>query len=300
LWPPGSKRLSNEAKHSMPDTTPGIRQHLDPAGWREHRFGLKPARWTALAGRCFWIAGAGTGFGRSLAVALAAAGARVVLSGRRNEMLLETIAELRGLGVPTADAIPLVLDITDAGAVAAAAAEIEHRGGRLDGLICSAALPQAGDGPYPLLTMPPERWDSLLRTNVTGSWLVTRAALPLMAKNGTVRVIYLTSEAGWAFTPGFGAYNVTKSALNNLGASFAAECETRYPEADVQINVLVPGEARTEMNQGSMDSPYAIVSMALALLSHPPGGPNGHFFHRDGRHLSFGYRAAYQRSLLDA
>ena len=112
-------------------------------------------------------------------------------------------------------------------------------------------------------------------------------------------MVFLTSEAGWASTPGFGAYNVTKSALNTLGASFAAECAARHPAADMQINVLVPGEARTEMNQGSTDSPYAIACMTLTLLSHPAGGPNGCFFHRDGRHLSFGHRGPYERTLVE-
>jgi 3-oxoacyl-[acyl-carrier protein] reductase len=79
------------------------------------------------------------------------------------------------------------------------------------------------------MSMQPERWDELLRTNVTGPWLVTRAALPLMLQDASARVVYLTSEAGWAFTPGFGAYNATKSALNNLGASFAAEIRSRAP-----------------------------------------------------------------------
>jgi 3-oxoacyl-[acyl-carrier protein] reductase len=285
-------------RHSMPNATPGIAQHLDPAQWRDRHFGLTPARWGALAGRCFWVVGAGTGFGRSMSVALAAAGARVVLSGRRNEKLLETIDEMRSLGVPATAALPIALDITDAPAVAATAAAIEHRCGALHGLVCSAALPQA-DGPSPLMSMEPERWDELLRTNVTGAWLVTRAALPLMLQGASARVVYLTSEAGWAFTPGFGAYNVTKSALNNLGASFAAECAAQQPAADVQINVLVPGEARTEMNQGSTESPYAVVCMALTLLSHPPGGPNGYFFHRDGRHLTFGHRGPFEGSLTD-
>jgi 3-oxoacyl-[acyl-carrier protein] reductase len=283
----------------MPESTPGIQQHLDPARWREHRFGMTPDRWSALAGRCFWITGAGTGFGRSIAAALAAAGARVVLSGRRGEMLQESIAEMRGLGIAVGEVMPLPLDVTDAQAVAAAVAEIESRCGELTGLVCCAALPQAGDGPFPLMSMAPERWDEMMRTNVTGSWLVTRAGLPVMLKRGGARVVYLTSEAGWAFTPGFGAYNVTKSALNNLGASFADECAARHPEADVQINVLIPGEARTEMNRGSTESPYAIACMALTLLSHPPGGPNGHFFHRDGRHFGFGYRQPYPRSLRE-
>ena len=68
---------------------------------------------------------------------------------------------------------------------------------------------------------------------------------------------------------------------------------------DIQINVLVP-KARTEMNQGSTETPYAVVSMVLVLLSHPPGGPNGFFFNRDGRHLAFAYIQEYPQPLLVA
>lgn len=76
-------------------------------------------------------------------------------------------------------------------------------------------------------------------------------------------------------------------------------CAVRYPGKDVQINVLVPGEARTDMNQGSTESPYAVVNMVLVLLSHPPGGPSGFFFNRDGRHLPFAYTQEYPPPLLD-
>jgi NAD(P)-dependent dehydrogenase (short-subunit alcohol dehydrogenase family) len=108
----------------------------------------------------------------------------------------------------------------------------------------------------------------------------------------------MTSEAGWASTPGFGPYNVTKAALNSLGASMAAEYSARFPETDLQLNVLVPGEAKTEMNHESKESPYSVVSMALMLLTHPKNGPKGRFFHRDGRHLSFAYTEAYDRRLI--
>jgi 3-oxoacyl-[acyl-carrier protein] reductase len=282
----------------MQNVTPGIQQHLDPRDWKSHRFGLPLARWQALADRVVWITGAGTGFGRSIAVALAAAGARVVLSGRRRGKLLETCDEMRALGISPDRAVTLPLDITDAQAVAGAMVEIERHGQPLCGLVHSAALPQGCGGPSPLMSMEPERWDRLLRVNVTGAWLVTRAALPLTLVQGGARVLFLTSEAGWAFTPGFGPYNVSKSALNNLAASFAAECAARYPDVDVQINVLIAGEARTEMNQGSIESPYTIACMALTLLSHPPGGPNGCFFHRDGRHFGFAHAMPYPQPLL--
>ncbi len=281
----------------MPEATPGIQQFLDPAGWRDHRFGLPPARWRALSGRTSWIIGAGTGYGRSIAVALAAAGSRVILSGRRAEKLNQTIDDMRSFGISPEHTAVVPLDITDSRAVAAVAAEVQSQYGPAQFLIHSAALPPAPLS-WPLTSMTPEQWNNIVGTNLTGAWLMCRAAVPAMLAAGSCRVVLLTSEAGWAFTPGVGAYNVTKSALNNLGASLAAECAARYPAADVQINVLIPGEARTEMNQGSMISPYTIVPMTLALLSHPPGGPNGQFFHRDGRHFSFGYASAYNKTVI--
>ena len=282
----------------MPDATPGIQQFVDPAAWRDHRFGLPPARWQALSGRTAWITGAGTGYGRCIAVALAAAGARVILSGRRADKLHESIEEMRSFGIPVDNATAIPLDITDNRSVEAAAAEVRRRIGPVHILVHSAAVSAGGLPPSPLTTMTPEQWNRIIDANVTGAWLMCRAALSDMLAAGYCRVLLLTSEAGWAFTPGVGPYNVSKSALNNLGASLAAESAAHNPAADVQINVIVPGEARTEMNKGSTISPYTIVPMTLALLSHPAGGPNGRFFHRDGRHFPFAYAEAYERVLL--
>ena len=274
---------------------------MDPSRWAEHRFGLPQDRWRALAGRSVWITGAGTGFGRSIATALAAAGARVLLSGRRPAKLEEALARMQALGIATDRCAAVPCDIRDEASVAAAVATIRQSTDELYGLINNAALsePRNPEFPgFPLTTIEIGQWRSLVETNVTGQWLVTRAALPLLIAGPAARVVFVTSEAGWAFTPGHGPYNMTKAAVNNLGASFAAECAARYPGRDIQINVLVPGEARTEMNQGSTDSPFTVVPMTLALLSHPAGGPNGCFFHRDGRHLAFAYAAPYPRPLL--
>jgi NAD(P)-dependent dehydrogenase (short-subunit alcohol dehydrogenase family) len=280
--------------------TPGIVQDFDPTLWRRHRFGLPEQRWAALAGKTFWITGAGTGFGRAITIALAAAGARVLVSGRRAEKLGETIDAAERLAIAPGRVLPHPCDITQAEEVAAAAASFKERGITLSGLVNSAALPLRPRGSQALLAIEPEEWRSLMATNVTGAWLAMRAALPSMVESGNIRALFITSEAGWASTAGMGPYNVSKAALNSLGMSFAEECAAAYPDADVQVNVLVPGEAETEMNQGSKTSPFAVANMSLALLSHPRGGPNGCFFHRDGRHLSFAYAAAYQRSLFDS
>ena len=157
--------------------TPGIQQFLDPATWRDHRFGLPLARWQALAGRTAWITGAGTGYGRCIAVVLAAAGGRVILSGRRIEKLRESIHEMRSLGIPTDNAATIPLDITDSDLVEAAAAEVRRRFGPAHFLVHSAAV-SAGGVPWPLTSMTTEQWNRVIGTNLTGSWIICRAAVP--------------------------------------------------------------------------------------------------------------------------
>jgi len=277
--------------------TLGIDQTLDPRAWRSHRFGLSAGRWSALESRGFWVTGAGTGFGRAIATALAAAGATVYLSGRRREMLEGCRAAVAEFGIQSARCHVLPLDIENPTQITAAAALIAHGTG-LHGVVNCAALPEPV-GEWPLTEIDPAQWARLLSVNVTGSWLVTRAALPVLARSGAMRVLFLTSEAGWASTSGFGPYNVSKAALNSLAMSLAEEVAARHPGLDVQINVLIPGEARSDMNRGSTESPFAAVPMALALLSHPVGGPNGRFFHRDGRHFAFAYAQPWDRPLTE-
>ena len=279
-------------------STSGILQNLDPNCWRDHCFGLPHDRWEQLKGKSFWITGAGTGYGRAISLALTAAGAQVFITGRRPEKLQETLNEGISLGINVNHCVPIVCDITLESDLSRAIKIILRHTTQLYGLVNSAALPQPNAGPYPLADQSVAAWTSLLTTNITGQWLTSKAALPLMEKEDSLRMIFLSSEAGWASTPGFGPYNISKSAVNTLGASLAAECATKFPDKDIQINVLVPGEARTEMNQGSTESPYSLVSMALTLLSHPPGGPNGCFFYRDGRHLEFAYAPPFCRDLL--
>lgn len=268
-------------------------QEWDPRRWREHRFGLSAQRWAGLAGLGFWITGAGTGYGRSLACALAAAGCRVVLTGRRPDKLEQSLAEMRACGIDSRDCRLLPCDLTQEEQILAACQQVREISPTLRGVVNNAALPSKPGSRFPLGQDPPEYWHRLMATNLTAPWLLTRSALPHMLATGGARVVFVSSEAGWAGTCGVGMYNVSKAALNSLGYSMAEEFAARYPRADIQINVLVPGEALTEMNQGSRESPYRLTTMALLLLSHPPGGPTGRFFHRDGRSLGFGYAQPY-------
>ena len=120
------------------------------ASWRDHRFGLAPERWARLSQRSFWITGAGTGFGRSMAVALACAGAQVFLTGRRREKLEETRREVDALGGNSARCVSVPADITREDEVEAACRIIRENCSTLHGLVNNAAISQNRESPWPL------------------------------------------------------------------------------------------------------------------------------------------------------
>src|SRR3989338_201878 len=271
---------------------------IEPEQWKKHLFGLSEKRWGNLQGKSFWITGAGTGYGRCLAIALVAAGAQVFLTGRRKQKLQETIDEMARLDISVDGCCLVPADITDFNQIKAACQIVTEKCNSLYGLINNAAIPARGDIANPLFEGSIEDWDKMMNTNVRAHWLITRTIFSHMIKARSLRVLFMSSEAGWAFTPGFGPYNISKAALNNLASSMAAEYANMWPDKDIQMNVLVAGEARTEMNQGAKESPYSIVPMALRLLAHPAGGPNGCFFHGDGRYFSFCKAAPYENSIL--
>jgi len=282
----------------MTHSTPGIVQDVDPREWRTHTYGLPPERWKRLCDRSYWITGAGTGFGQAMATALASAGARVFLTGRRETKLHEAIEGMRSFGIPTDRCHAVPADLTKPDQVESAFAFIRTRCPSLQGLVNNAALAQRTRCEYPLQQETIECWDEVMRVNVRAPWFVTKTALPYMLEGGEVRAVFITSGAGWAFASGYGQYNVSKAALNSLTACLAEECRARYPDVDIQINGLDPGQARSEMNRGSNRSPFSVACMSLLLLSHPKGGPNGKFFAHDGRHLEFCSSSAYDKSLL--
>jgi len=232
-----------------------------------------------------------------MTAALACAGARVFLTGWRQSKLYEAVDELRSLGISAEKFHVVPADVTSEEQIERAFGQIQTSCQALDGLINNAAVAQSTRFAFPLLQESLECWDEIMRVNLRAPWLVARTALPHMLISGVVKVLFITSEAGWGFAPGFGQYNVSKAALNSLTVNMAEECHARYPDMDIQINGLDPGQARTEMNRGSTRSPFIVACMALLLLSHPKGGPNGKFFSQDGRHLEYTMASAYEKPL---
>lgn len=268
-----------------------------PEQWKIHKFGLSENKWRRLYGRSYWVTGAGTGYGHAIACILAAAGAQVFLTGRRIEMLHESLRKMVDLDIDTGKCHLIPADLTKYEDIRLACRNVMELCDSLDGLVNNAAIPSKPGSQYPLQDDPVEYWDKIMAINLKAPWLLTRTIFPHMCLNGVIRIIFMTSEAGWASTPGFGMYNISKAALNGLGPSMAMEYSNRFPDDDIQINIVQPGEARTEMNQGSSVSPYSVVSIVLLLLTQKKGSANGKFFDRNGQHLQFCHTWPYQRPL---
>jgi NAD(P)-dependent dehydrogenase (short-subunit alcohol dehydrogenase family) len=204
-----------------------------------------------LAGKTALVAGAGQtpgdtmGNGRAIALRFAAEGAGVACLDRDIARAEATMAEIIAAG---GQAVAIGADVTDAEACAAAVAQAVSAFGGLDILINNVGIGGGGDGPAH--TASEDAFDRILRVNLKGAWLMTRAALePMRAARGgaIVNISSLASLAG-----GFQvAYEVSKAALNRLTLSVANANAGRM----IRCNAILPG---------LMDTPMAITGIATA------------------------------------
>lgn len=190
-----------------------------------------------LAGKLALVTGGGTGLGRQFALALAKAGARVILAARRVEPLEATASAIAELG-GTAHCVQL--DVADPSAVQSAFSTINNIG-LLDVLVNSAGTASSGS----LLETTCDVWDRLMDVNVKGAWLVARAAAQQMIIGGRGgSIVNVASVLGGAVQKGTANYSTSKAALLQLTRMMAVEW-ARYR---VRVNALSPGYFLTDMS----------------------------------------------------
>lgn len=191
-----------------------------------------------LQGKIAWITGAGSGIGRAVARALAAAGVRVVLSGRRTEQLAAVAGEIAAEGGAAEAA---VLDVADKQAVARTAAAMLERHGRVDILVNSAGL----NLPVRFWReLTPDSFDHIVGVNLNGALYCIHAVLPSMRAQHDGLVINISSWAG-RFEADFTgpAYDVSKHGVVELTMSLnREECVN-----GIRACVICPGEVATEI-----------------------------------------------------
>ena len=190
-----------------------------------------------LSDRVAIVTGGGRGIGRALAKALAAAGASVALAGRGVddlELVAGEIAAAGGVGI----CIPT--DITDGDQVETLVQRTVAELGGLDILVNNAGVLRHG----PLLETTDEDWDSVLDTNVRGTFLCTRAAGRVLTAQGSGKVINIASHVGIVGMVDVAPYCASKGAVIQLTKALAVE----WAPHGVQVNAIAPGYTETDMN----------------------------------------------------
>lgn len=179
-----------------------------------------------VAGQTALVTGAGNGLGRAMAIALAAAGARVVLTGR-NQANLETVAETVGTG-----SVVVAVDTSSEASVAALAVSLSSE--HVSILINNAGIA----GPVkPLTDVSVAEWDDVFAVNVRGIFLMCRAFLPAMVARGRGSVVNVASVSGKRPLPRRTPYTASKMAVIGLTTTLAHE----VGRFGVTVNTLSPG-----------------------------------------------------------
>lgn len=191
----------------------------------------------ALKGRVALVTGASRGIGWAVSVALAKQGAHVIALARTSGALEELDDEIKSVG---GNATLLPLDLRDGEAYARLTQAIEERWGKLDILVANAGVLGALS---PLGHIEPKTWAEVMDVNVNASWMLIRALDPLLQKSDAGRAIFVTSGAADTFRAYWGAYSVSKAALNALALVYAAENEN----TNLRVNLINPGPMRTAM-----------------------------------------------------
>ena len=199
-----------------------------------------------FANRKIWIIGASTGIGAELAKALSKQGARIALSARDNEKLLEVKASLQGLDHGTYS-----LDVTDAEKVKATAERIAKDFGKIDSVIFMAAAYKPHDGKEPNL----DTVKQIIDVNFTGALNVVYSALPILKAQGKGQIVLCASVAGFRGLPNGQPYCATKAALINFAESLYIENK----DNNIDVRVINPGFVKTRLtDKNDFDMPCII------------------------------------------
>jgi 3-oxoacyl-[acyl-carrier protein] reductase len=184
----------------------------------------------SLKDRVALVTGASQGIGRATALALAAAGARVVAAARNAEKLAGVVQEITAAG---GEALAVQMDVADAEQIKAGFRQAIERFARLDILVNNAAITRDGLA----VRMKADDWDAVLRTNLTGAHLCIQQALAVMLRQRHGRIINVSSVVAETGNAGQANYVAAKAGLLGLTRAIATEVASR----NITVNAVAPG-----------------------------------------------------------
>ena len=193
-----------------------------------------------LKDRIILITGAGDGIGRAAALSYALHGATVVLHGRALNKLEVIYDEIESLGAPQPAILPLQLSSASPRDYELLVDTLEKQFGRLDGILHNAGI--LGERTE-LAHYPIDVWDDVMAVNLRAPFILTQELLPLLNKSDHASVVVASSGVGREARERWGAYSVSKIAIEAVNQIFAKE--NVYP--NVRFNCINPGATRTAM-----------------------------------------------------
>lgn len=205
----------------------------------------------SLTGKRALVTGTSRGLGLQMAKALARAGADLVVTSRTLESLKGPCGELKSFG---RQVLPLALDLRDEASIRAAA----DAAGDIDILVNNGGC----NIRKPALDVSWDDWDTIVDTNLKGSFFMTQAVVPGMLNRGWGRVIMIGSCTSLFGFPGLGPYTASRGGVRQLTMSLASE----FGPQGVTVNCLAPGWFRTAQN----DVLYRDADWLESIVSRTP------------------------------
>jgi NAD(P)-dependent dehydrogenase (short-subunit alcohol dehydrogenase family) len=214
-----------------------------------------------LSGKVALITGGGTGIGRACALAFAREGAKIAVAGRRREPLEAVVHEIEGAG---GKALALTCDVTQTASVAAALSQSEQHFGRLDTIVNNAGAVVVATAEH----TSDQDWQKVIAANLTGTFLVSRAALPLLRKAGGGSIVNIGSVLGLVARKERAAYCAAKAGVSGLTRAMAVD----HAKDRIRVNCICPTIVETELGMQSIrQAPNAEAEIQRRIAEIPIG-----------------------------
>lgn len=194
----------------------------------------------SLEGKVAIITGGSKGIGKATAVLFANEGAKVIITGRNEEDLKDTVSQSNG------EIEYLINDVSNEDDCKACVEHTVNKYGRVDILFNNAGIAAMS----PTHETSVEDWDRIFNINVRGSFMMAKEVIPQMIKNGGGAIVNNASILGLKAIPGTAAYNSSKGAIVQFTRSLALE----YGPQGIRVNCICPGAIDTPMLDGFLDA----------------------------------------------